>query len=103
MKYIGKMTKFIVPAKFSSCLMCTDSSRPSEPSISAPPTAASSTIGVCGPEHRQRGAQQRGHDHEGRGLRQRQHRGGAVSLANRIHGRGSGAVSSSRIRPISRS
>ncbi len=40
MKYIGKITKFIVPAKFSSCLMCTDSSRPSEPSISAAQLAA---------------------------------------------------------------
>ena len=49
MKYMGKMTKFIVPAKFSSCLMCTDSSKPSAPSIKAEQVTASSTCGVCGP------------------------------------------------------
>ena len=32
-KNIGKITKFMMPAKFSSCLMVEDSSMPSAPNI----------------------------------------------------------------------
>ena len=78
MKYIGKITKFIVPAKFSSCLMCTDSSRPSAPSISAPHTAASSTMRRLRADSTGSvGAEQRRDDHEGQRLQHRQQRGRA--------------------------
>ena len=33
MKNIGKITKFIVPAKFSNCLIYTDINKPKAPSI----------------------------------------------------------------------
>ncbi len=96
------MTKFIVPAKFSSCLMCTDSSNPSAPSISAPAASAAS---ACRPAH----------DSTGRSVPistatitkasacSTESSAVAHSLENSNQGRGSGAVSSSRISPISRS
>ena len=43
-KKVGKMTKFITPAKFSSCRMAEDSSIPSAPSISPLTTSAGSTV-----------------------------------------------------------
>jgi hypothetical protein len=102
MKYIGKMTKFIVPAKFSSCLMCTLSSRPSEPSISAAHTADSSTIGVCGPNTGSTVPSSAATTTNAAACAS-DSTAVAVSLDSRIHARGSGAVSSSRIKPISRS
>jgi hypothetical protein len=41
---MGKMTKVITPAKFSSCLMSDDNSMPSAPSIRPDNAKAGSTV-----------------------------------------------------------
>ncbi len=43
-KNIGKMTKFMIPAKFSSCLISDDKSMPSAPSMRPARTRAGSTL-----------------------------------------------------------
>src|ERR1700737_3992366 len=43
-KNIGKITKFITPAKFSSCLIPDEISMPSAPSIRPDSTSAGSTV-----------------------------------------------------------
>ena len=102
MKYIGKITKFMVPAKFSSCLMWTDSSSPTEPSIRAEATAATHNIGVCAP-HTGKSVPSAMATSTKASACTSDNTAVAVSLLNKIHQRGSGAVSSRRIKPISRS
>ena len=43
-KNIGKITKFMTPAKFSSCLMTDDMKSASAPSISPESTSAGNTV-----------------------------------------------------------
>ncbi len=44
MKNIGKITKFITPAKFSSCLTVAESAMPSAPSMNPQITKAGRTV-----------------------------------------------------------
>ena len=82
--------------------MCTLSSRPSAPSISADDTAAASTIGVWGPITGKVVPTAQATSTNAAACA-RLSTAVAVSLANKIHQRGRGAVSSRRIKPISRS
>jgi hypothetical protein len=99
-KNIGKMTKFMVPAKFSSCFTYTDSTSPSAPSISA----ASRNTGRAAATKRHSRSMPKANAAASRAsICASDSVAPPSSLQARIHHRGSGAVSSRRITPISRS
>ena len=99
-KNIGKITKFITPAKFSSCLMKDDSISPSAPSISPPTSSAGMT--AMKPKAGMRTPQSAAMARKMPTCKT-DTSVPASSLHISNHQRGSGAVSKSRIEPISRS
>ncbi len=100
MKNIGKITKFMVPAKFSSWRTWTDSSRPSAPSISAASAMAPVAASRCRDSKRMPKAIATSRN---AAICSSDSTVPAASLQPSSQLRGSGAVSSSRITPISRS
>ena len=100
MKNIGKITKFMVPAKFSSCLMYTDSINPSAASSVAPLTIARNSSGRCG---QLSVTPKTSAISKNTVICNTDRQVPASSLNASSQPRGSGAVSSRRITPISRS
>ena len=107
MKNIGKITKFMVPAKFSSCLTCTDKSNPRAPNIIPVRTSAGKTYNqekgsenpTLRPVHQSNGRQITKNAYACRTDKNVPDNNFAVSK----YQRGRGAVKSSLIIPISRS
>ncbi len=100
MKNIGKITKFIAPAKFSSWRTWTDSIRPSAASSAAASSSTGSVASSCSGSN---STPSRPAISRNTSICSKDSVLPASSLKASSQPRGSGAVSSSRIMPISRS